>query len=71
MVDRVAASNNGANGDLRADGPNTLIRVGSSTVSGNTTGTAINNGGVIQSYGNNEINGNTSDGPNPPVIALK
>jgi hypothetical protein len=71
MVDRVAAANNGANGGLRADGPNTLLRVGNSTVSGNTTGTAINNGGLIQSYGNNQINGNTSDGPNPPVIALK
>ncbi|WP_244571267.1 right-handed parallel beta-helix repeat-containing protein [Mesorhizobium carmichaelinearum] len=70
MVDRVLAANNGANGGLRADGPSTTLRVGNSTISGNTTGTAINNGGVINSYGNNEINGNTSDGPNPPVIPL-
>jgi len=70
MVDDVAVANNGAAGGLRVDGANANIRVGRSTISGNATGTAIVNGGVISSYGNNEINGNTSDGPNPPVIPL-
>ncbi|TGZ41372.1 right-handed parallel beta-helix repeat-containing protein, partial [bacterium M00.F.Ca.ET.162.01.1.1] len=71
MLDRVIAANNGANGGLRADGPNTVLRVGNSTVAGNVTGTVAANGGVISSYGTNEINGNTSDGPNPPTTPLK
>ncbi|MES0041446.1 right-handed parallel beta-helix repeat-containing protein [Mesorhizobium sp. M0091] len=71
MVDGVAVANNGAAGGLRADGANATIRVGRSTISGNTTGTAIVNGGVISSYGTNQLNGNTADGPNPPTIAQK
>ncbi|MBA1143317.1 right-handed parallel beta-helix repeat-containing protein [Mesorhizobium neociceri] len=71
MVDGVAVANNGAAGGLRVDGANATIRVGRSTISGNTTGTAIVNGGVISSYGTNQLNGNTADGPNPPTIAQK
>jgi len=71
MVDGVAVANNGAAGGLRADGANATIRIGRSTISGNTTGTAIVNGGVISSYGTNQLNGNTADGPNPPTIAQK
>ncbi|QND65106.1 right-handed parallel beta-helix repeat-containing protein [Mesorhizobium loti] len=71
MVDSVAVANNGASGGLRVDGANATVRVGRSTISGNGLGTAIVNGGVISSYGSNQINGNTSDGPNPPTIPLK
>ena len=71
MVDGVAVANNGAGGGLRVDGANATIRVGRSTISGNTTGTAVVNGGVISSYGTNQLNGNTADGPNPPAIAQK
>ncbi|RWC47447.1 MAG: right-handed parallel beta-helix repeat-containing protein [Mesorhizobium sp.] len=71
MVDSVAVANNGASGGLRVDGANATIRIGRSTISGNGLGTAIVNGGAISSYGNNQINGNTSDGPNPPTIPLK
>ncbi|RWC27779.1 right-handed parallel beta-helix repeat-containing protein [Mesorhizobium sp.] len=71
MVDSVAVANNGAAGGLRVDGANATVRVGRSTISGNALGTAIVNGGVISSYGNNQLNGNTSDGPNPPTIPLK
>lgn len=71
MVNHATVSNNGANGGLRADGANTTLRVGSSTVTGNAVGTVAANSGVINSYGNNQINGNTSDGPNPPTIPLK
>ena len=70
MVDSVAVANNGAAGGLRVDGANATSGVGRSTISGNSTGTAIVNGGVISSYGTNQINGNTSDGPKPPVIPL-
>jgi hypothetical protein len=71
MVDGVSVANNGAAGGLRVDGANATIRVGRSTISGNGLGTAIVNGGVISSYGNNQINGNMADGPNPPTIPLK
>jgi hypothetical protein len=71
MVDGVAVANNGASGGLRVDGMNGTIRVGRSTISGNALGTAIVNGGVISSYGNNQIDGNTVDGPNPPTIPFK
>ena len=71
MVDGVAVANNGASGGLRVDGANATIRVGRSTISGNGTGTVIVNGGVISSYGTNQLNGNTADGPNLPTIAQK
>lgn len=71
MVDGVTVANNGAAGGLRVDGANATIRVGRSTISGNATGTAIVNGGVISSYGTNQLNGNTADGPNPPTIPQK
>ena len=71
MVDGVTVANNGAAGGLRVDGANATIRVGRSSISGNSTGTAIVNGGVISSYGTNQLNGNTSDGPNPPTIPQK
>ena len=71
MVDSTAVANNGASGGLRVDGANATIRVGRSSISGNGLGTAIVNGGVISSYGTNQINGNTADGPNPPTIAQK
>lgn len=71
MVDSVAVANNGASGGLRVDGANATIRIGRSTISGNGAGTAILNGGVISSYGNNQLNGNTADGPNPPTIPQK
>ncbi|MER9732498.1 MULTISPECIES: right-handed parallel beta-helix repeat-containing protein [unclassified Mesorhizobium] len=71
MVDGVAVANNGVVGGLRVDGANATIRVGRSTISGNGTGTVIVNGGLISSYGTNQLNGNTAEGPNPPTIALK
>ena len=71
MVDGTAVANNGAAGGLRADGANATIHVGRSSIAGNGTGTAIVNSGTIFSYGTNQINGNTADGPNPPTIAQK
>jgi hypothetical protein len=70
-VNNVVVANNGVAGGLRAQGANATIRVSNSTISGNDLGTDISGGGVISSYGNNQINGNTSDGPNPPTIPLK
>jgi len=70
MLNRVTATNNAENG-LRSIGANSVIRVGSSVVSGNGTGVVTITGGQILSYGNNQINGNTVDGANPPDIPLQ
>jgi hypothetical protein len=68
MLNRVTSANNAGEG-LRSVGGNAVIRVGGSVVTGNGTGLVVS-GGQIQSYGNNQINGNTVDG-SAPVIALK
>jgi hypothetical protein len=47
---------------LKADGPTATVRVGNSVIFGNVTGVQSLNGGTLQSYGNNQINGNTTDG---------
>jgi hypothetical protein len=47
---------------LRSDGATTTIRIGSSVIFGNVTGVVTANGGVLQSYGTNQLNGNTTDG---------
>jgi hypothetical protein len=65
MLNRVTSSNNLGEG-LRSVGAGALIRVGDSVVTGNGTG-LVTSGGVIQSYGNNQINGNTVDGAATPV----
>ena len=46
---------------LQVDGPGATLRVANSTVSGNTKGWVRQNTGVLQSYGDNYIDG---DGPN-------
>lgn len=65
MLNRVVSANNLGEG-VRESGANATVRIGSSVVTGNGTGLV----GTIQSYGNNQINGNTSDGTATPV-ALK
>jgi hypothetical protein len=66
----VVSSNNPGEG-IRAVNANALIRMGSSIVVGNGTGIVSALGGVIQSYGNNQIDGNTVAGVTPTVIGLK
>jgi hypothetical protein len=46
------------------------VQFGNSVITGNATGTSVASG-TLSSYGNNQVNGNASDGPNPPVIPLK
>ena len=38
-------------------------------ITGNTTGVQSSNGGILQSYANNQLNGNKTDGT-MPTIAL-
>jgi hypothetical protein len=42
------------------------IRVTRSTITGNATGWVIHNAGVVLSYGDNNIDGNTSANTEPP-----
>jgi hypothetical protein len=69
MVDRSAFANNGSG--VVADGPTATIRIGDSTVSGNTTGLSALSGGVIASYGTNKVNGNGTDGAPSSTIARR
>jgi hypothetical protein len=69
MLDRVVSANNAGNG-VQSTGSNALIRIGSSVVTGNPTGLATTSSGILQSYGNNQVNGNTVDGT-PTAVALR
>ena len=70
MADRVPIANNAGVG-LRVDGANATLRVANSDVTGNATGSNVTNSGVLRSYGNNHIDGNVDDGPNPTIIPQK
>jgi len=70
MVARsVAAHNNGTG--LDASGANTTLRVGQSTITGNTTSWVAASGAVLRSYGDNNIDGNGDGDPAPTTIAKK
>jgi hypothetical protein len=47
---------------LRVDGALAGMRVGNTTVNSNTTGVLTVNGGFMNSYGDNRVDGNTTDG---------
>jgi hypothetical protein len=61
MVDSSAANYNGGTGFI-ANGVGAVIRMGRSVATGNGAGTGQTNSGVVESYGTNQIRGNTSDG---------
>ena len=52
---------------LRSDGPTSTVRIGNSVVFGNVTGVLSANGGVLESFGNNQITGNTTNGTTTPT----
>jgi hypothetical protein len=56
---------------LNAQGPGATIRVAHSMVTANTNGWFTSDSGVVQSYGDNYIDGNTSNESAPPSIARK
>jgi hypothetical protein len=51
---------------LQASGAGATIRVMRSTMTGNNTGWANSSGGVILSYGDNNIDGNGTANTEPP-----
>ena len=64
MVRNSTVANNGGDG-LLAQGTGATIRVTRSTITGNGTGWAVTTG-VVLSYGDNNIDGNTSVNTEPP-----
>jgi hypothetical protein len=60
LVDSATVSNNGGNG-LNANGATAALQVSRSVITGNGVSVATPNGGVLQSYGDNDIFGNTTN----------
>jgi hypothetical protein len=58
QLDNVLSANNATHGVL-VSGAAATVRIGNSTITGNATGAAAQSGGILQSYKNNAINGNT------------
>jgi hypothetical protein len=69
MVVNAVAAGNGTG--LLAAGASTIVRLAQSTVTGNTASWLVSAGGVLQSYGDNSINGNGDLDPSPTKIATK
>jgi len=49
-------------GGIAANGPGAVVRVAGTAITGNATGVVAGNSGVVSSYGNNQLDGNTNDG---------
>ena len=67
-IDRSSSTNNSADG-IRAGGTGVLFELSRSAVTGNGLGLDTAGGGAIASYGDNEIDHNTSDGVAPTPVA--
>lgn len=70
LASRVSASNNGTQG-MRSINGTAMLRISDSDISGNATGIEAINGGIIQSFGNNRMSGNTNASVQPPLIDLR
>lgn len=67
MLNGVTSANNLGDG-VQATGGNSIVRIGSSTVTGNAgTGLIASGGAQLFTYGNNQVNGNTTDGSGSAV----
>ncbi len=64
-VDRTALVNNSFG--VSVSGAGATVRIGDSTVSGNSTGFITSSGGVIESYGTNNTAGNVNRGSTTPI----
>ena len=69
MLIRSVAANNGTG--ISVDGATANLRVGESTITGNTTSWSFTNGGALRSYGDNNIDGNGDGGPPIPTVIGK
>ena len=66
MVFRSVAANNGSG--IQAIGMGAILRAAQSMVTGNTSGWSATSGGVVQSYGDNYIDGNRGNEAAPPSV---
>jgi hypothetical protein len=66
MIDRLTSSYNYIG--VSANGQKTTVFLGNSVITGNSSGALVTNGGTMESYKDNQINGNTTDGT--PITAL-
>ena len=72
MVFRSVVANNNVAISANGTGANAAtLRIGQSTVTGNTFAWEDINSGVVQSYGDNKIDGNAQDQSPPPTIPNK
>jgi hypothetical protein len=70
MVIRSVSSNNASG--LFIAGANAILRIGQSTLTGNTANSwVVSAGGLLCSYGDNNIDGNADGDPVIPVIIGK
>jgi Right handed beta helix region len=67
LIDNSTIVDNAGTGVVSQGSASTVI-IGRSTITGNTTGVASVSGGVLQSYKNNQIVGNGTDGT--PIMAV-
>jgi Right handed beta helix region len=70
MVSHSVAANNSGFGVV-AQGSGATLRLANSTVTGNTNGWGTSTSGVVDSYGDNYIDGNAANQSAPPSIARK
>lgn len=56
------------NTGIASNGANATVRIGSSTISNNVTGVAVLGGSTMQSFKNNQIASNTTDGTPIPAV---
>jgi hypothetical protein len=68
MIRNSTLSNNGVG--IQAD-QGATVRVGQSTVTGNAVGWQAANGGLLQSFGTNNVSGNQADGTLTSTLALQ
>ncbi|PWW03467.1 hypothetical protein DFR52_101148 [Hoeflea marina] len=71
MIDNVTIEGNASVAGIRADGTAGTVRMSNSNVTGNSTGMQTVNSGKIQSYGNNHVDGNGTDGAPTSTIPQK
>jgi hypothetical protein len=70
VLDQTKVTGNSAAG-LFVSGSNAGMLARNSTVSGNTVGLDAINGGTLSTYGNNSVNGNTTNGAFTGTVGLQ
>ena len=68
ISDTISANNSGG---LNSIGAGSVVTINRSSFFGNNTGLQVVSGGLIQSYSNNSVNGNSVDGAPTSTITPK